>query len=721
MDAVDPSAWRGRAVWGAGDSIIGVVERVVRSERLGRAFAVVVPEGEDDAVVLIPLEDEDRVMEVANLSGLPRIPRHEALGLDDLERALWHLGGHEATAPAPPAAEPRWDASRGTAGGFEPAVVDPRASAWIGEHELSGPRPLVAGRAYTLKLRVGAPVAASLEQWQTTLSLLDIPDEGLATHWTVASRDARLVAGAYPVELQQLALGGASWSLARFELLVPRDGDSPTVDIGLVAAAAPTAHVDVSIDVRGERYRELSLDFAVASSAGELAETEPAAVDDDVLAPAAHLGLHPPHEWQTPQLRLSVRVGRDRFAQVDGRVREDGAVVDVDDYVAWEPVPSGIAGLVKNVRKSAEALRARREQYFDAIDADDLANRLGAFQPVYDWASAPDLADAEHRQAWETVRTSDDLRALAYDGHQLYRACFPDGGQLRGWIDAMRPGDRLDIAWTSFADDVVPSVPWGLMYVRDPQPPIDPMCFLGLRLRLAYRAHRTPPWSRALGAPDTVFRTNLLYWGGQASDRAATEARWQRRTWQGDRGQVFVPERADPDAKRLLLETLARPTTRPTTVLYLYCRCEVGDGEQVVLRFGSGTGAGDVLQRFDLPIAPLEDRPLVFANACKTASNDPYISNELERGFVVDRGARAYIGTEVYVPITLASRLAAVFFHFFGRAADSEPIAAGEALAQTRLFLWTNFRNIGGLFYSYINEYDLYLADEAEVLRLRGH
>jgi len=115
----------------------------------------------------------------------------------------------------------------------------------------------------------------------------------------------------------------------------------------------------------------------------------------------------------------------------------------------------------------------------------------------------------------------------------------------------------------------------------------------------------------------------------------------------------------------------------------------------------------------------LIDRPLVFANACTTAAADPYIANELEKVFF-NRGCRAYLGTESKVPIQLASRFASIFFNFFYREVDSQPMAAGEAMAQTRLFLWTQYKNIGGLFYAYVNQYELFMAQDAEVVALRS-
>lgn len=127
----------------------------------------------------------------------------------------------------------------------------------------------------------------------------------------------------------------------------------------------------------------------------------------------------------------------------------------------------------------------------------------------------------------------------------------------------------------------------------------------------------------------------------------------------------------------------------------------------------------DMVRRTELGTKLLVDRPFVFANACTTAATDPYIANELE-GIFFDRGCRAYLGTETKVTIQFASRFASIFFHFFYRIVDPAPMAAGEALAQTRLFLWSHYRNIGGLFYTHVNQYELFMAREPEILRLRA-
>jgi len=175
------------------------------------------------------------------------------------------------------------------------------------------------------------------------------------------------------------------------------------------------------------------------------------------------------------------------------------------------------------------------------------------------------------------------------------------------------------------------------------------------------------------------------------------------------------PAAGDPKDK--LLSLLDTPLPEPTSILYFFCRCNVQNAIPV-LDFGDGTS--DTVRREDLSMRELPDRPLVFANACTTAAADPYMASELERSFF-DRRCRAFLGTETKVPITFASRFAVVFFRFLYRMMGSPPlplapIAAGEAVVQTRLFFWRRYRNIGGLFYTYVNQYELFMADELEVV-----
>jgi hypothetical protein len=211
---------------------------------------------------------------------------------------------------------------------------------------------------------------------------------------------------------------------------------------------------------------------------------------------------------------------------------------------------------------------------------------------------------------------------------------------------------------------------------------------------------------------------HLLYWGNQPGDEVAVEAQWQAAEYRKWPQSKILPDPGLPDLKEQLVLALDQPGPSPVGLLYFYCHCSVGNGAQPCLRFGNTSKLEDTLGRLDLSQRGISDAPLVFANACTTAQADPHWSSVLEQSFF-KRGVRAFIGTETKVPIKLASKFAWLYFQFFNRKVDADPMAAGEALTQARIFLWTQYRNVGGLFYSLTNQYDLYLASNNEVLALR--
>lgn len=300
---------------------------------------------------------------------------------------------------------------------------------------------------------------------------------------------------------------------------------------------------------------------------------------------------------------------------------------------------------------------------------------------------------------------------------------FPPDKQLSSWIASLPPGSRLDINWKvdESGPGNVPNVPWGLMYQFDlpaTGKAIDPMGFLALRFRLGYWGYRgVSDASKALGTIADAHQAYCLYWG---KDQAGVEAARQRQRFQLWTNGVFVPEIPEsPNARDEVLQTFEAPKHSPTSVIYFFCHAAVGDGDTPILRFGPTNGPTDVLETTDLTTGKdLVDKPLIFANACTTSSADPYVANLLQQD-LFRRGCRGFLGTETRVPIQLASRFAEIFFHFFYRKVDPAPMAAGEALAQTRLFLLTEYANIGGIFYAYLNQYELYMASDSEVAALR--
>lgn len=647
--------------------------------------------------------------------------------------------GSESGELAPPDDPPAASES-GDEGGPppEPTAVqtERRINVWVTEREGDREEPLARDERYTLCVNVGLPVAGSLaEDAEAVVPDQDIPENGLSTEWVIQSSEAELEPLSDDVAVTRHEAGGVAIWTARFVLHVPRGVDSATVEM----ACNPLVEGDASLQVlvyarnparpgRAELYRELevALSVVMAPTHHDGSAAAPAAavrVADEVLhSPAGHLNLRTTHEWTSPYNQVSLTVLSTGMVLVQG----DLGTRELDEEVPWQVAPEEVRGLIANVRAALERFRAKHDGYLNAISVDDLERRLpstseAAYTSFFGTGEPP---SAESLATWETVSRSPELYDLAVEGRTLYDAFFPQGSELRSWIDDMQPHDRLDLNLQPRAGAAyVPHVPWGLIYRLEPplfgEGAVDPMGFLGLALRLGYSAHKNPVPSKALGRVESVNRAFFLYWGDQPNDPTAAEAKWQRDRWAGQPNHLIVSNDGDAgQRKRRLLNLLHAPEPSPVRLLYFYCQCKAEQGNRPELRFANNTHPDNLVRHTELGTALLQERPLVFANACTTAAADISMLNELEARFF-RRGARAYIGTESKVPIALASRFAHVFFHYFERRASERPIAAGEAVYQARMFLWRHYRNLGGLFYTYVNQFELYMADDAEVRSLQ--
>ena len=613
-----------------------------------------------------------------------------------------------------------------------------RVGVWLSEHPEGVTKPLILEQTYTLNIKVGLPVSGTLAAGsETIIQQSDIPNKGLDTEWEVISQTLRLASKHADTKIETKTLGGKTIWTARFRLAIPKQGESATVQFQATPFEVGEAGLDILVYVRGELYRQLTVrldvtdleelhlcstkpDEEVTAYAPQPILTahapQPILTTNIVHAAAEHLNLRPAHEWQTPPGELNISVIGNGLAFVTG---EAGGQT-VGEATQWFAAPAKIAGSIENVGKELERFRMKWEKYLNDINPADLARRLENPPRPYDWETpfVGEEADAAHQQAWEQAAVSAELRNLAYAGHTLFEEIFPYGEDLRGWVGSLPPGHRINIFWQESAGaDYVAHIPWGLLYLPDPPDPgspVDALGFWGLRFRTEYRAHAVPGGSKALGGPQTAFCTFALYWG--EGDEVGTESVWQRQEWQRYRNQNLIPVGAV--RKTEVLTAFSRPQPEPTAVVYFFCHCSVGEGNDPVLRFGSTKAEEDNIRRTDFSVKLLDSNPLVFANACTTSTADAYMANDLEQSFF-RRGCRAFVGTEAKVPITLASRFASIFFRYFLREIAPEPMAGGEAMAQTRLFLWNQYRNIGGLFYAYINQYELYFADDAEVKQYR--
>ncbi len=610
------------------------------------------------------------------------------------------------TADAEP--EPAIDAGSDAAG-------ERRINVWISDPADPGYQPR-AGVACVTSFRVGTPVASSrVKGADGAVSDDDIPEAGLWTRWAVIPHHARLEAMA---DSTVMVPGGT----AMFDLLVPRRGDSATVALRVTPQSGDPA-LRIVITVGGQEYRTLEVSLA------DGAQT----LSDVAAAPLGRTDLNTTHEWTTPRGTLGLLVEDVGRALLSGDI--DGEPVELGDSVEIVTDKGTVGPAVANVLKAADDFRKQTEQtrYLNDIDAADLLKRLADFKQQYDWSKLEDLADDAHRSGWAKTRDSKELRELAYYGRELYDTVFPADSSGRELVGRLPPGHRLNISWRQDSKaGWVAHVPWQLLYVGEvgADVPVDAEAFWGLRFRIAYTSYVLRGQSSiSLGAPADAACTSLLFFGESAREPATAEAQWQRGQLQslGSAPRMRVlPDPAAPSGarKQALLRTLAEPerSSEPdvdtVALLYLYCHYGLDAGSNnPILRFGlNAADPDDIVRQPEIGTKALASRPLVFANACATAGTSVYSASAIAKSFF-GRGCRAYIGSECMVPTALASRFAITFFHFLLRKPDRDarPIAAGEALAQARLFLWCNYRNVGGLLYSYLNKYDLYLATPAEI------
>ncbi len=605
---------------------------------------------------------------------------------------------------------------------------------WIDERQDDPSEPLYVDNLYTLNINVGALVQGNLAMGQnTSVPLADIPPKGLKTAWVISSDSVELKPGSPGVKVTSEVVGSSERWHAKFPLLIPRKGDSPVVRLRIKPLRKKNARIQVLVSARGEAYRQFEITLHTESGK-PLPNNRPVAMTREMVYKLpGELGLRPARGWARPPGAVTITVMKGD-CHLLGKAPTQKGLWEPDESIQWPPPNAMLAERIQQVRASAEAFRAEWQHYLDDLPKEDFVSRLPVEKNWFSslglspghripksWTQLPDHADEAHRRLWEKVAVSEELRALAFDGYALYQALFPAGSDLRSRLDGLRPGVRININWT---DSVGPAwiahVPWGLMYTEPVggNPP-DPLKFWGLRYRIGYVPYQAKSSVGALGSPENVYAAHCLYWG---EDPPGEEAQWQRTTGKYLPKQVSIPAGASgAGAKEQLRKLLESPDPRPMAILYFFCRTAQGSGpNDLVLRFANSTRKEDTLVRTEMGQEALPERPFVFANACVTAaSGDVYIANELERTFIKDRGCRAFLGTETKVPVVLASRFAAVFFHFFYRQVDPAwPVSAGEAVAQARLFLWTHYRNLGGLFYCLVNKYDLFLADEQEVLSL---
>ena len=560
---------------------------------------------------------------------------------------------------------------------------------------------LKLGTASVLRIKVGNPLARNLLAGDVVVPPSDIPPEGLDTDWTVSSADLEFhsTAQAAPIESAE----GLPGSAVHFPLHVPATGDSATMKLPFTPSRVGVADIQIRIHARGALYRSLSAEVEVG---GGVSRSTPVVRRDITATRADRVGTAALLSEES--LRLEVlQDGRDALLSGSGATWSYA--------LKRHPWPASVTNLdepLKRVRAAADAFREKFSGYLNAIDHDELVSCLQSYQSIADWSSPAKEATQAAIGEWEQVGASDELKALAAAGHKLYEIVFPERSEIRNEIEKLRPGALLDISWSD-SSAAASDVPWTLMYAPAPDAEIDPMGFLGLRFRIKYLAYATPGRTDTLlGSPAQVSTACCMFWGSKETE-LAEEVR-QQRTRLASPKRIFIPsEGGTGEAKTRLLEVLRGD--EPVGVLYMYCHYGRLKANEPGFRFGDTNDVdGDVLSLRDLETISVRSAPLVFANACATSGEDALHTHPIKQ-HMFSHGAAAYLGTEAKVPVAMASRFATVFLHLFEEyRQEDEPLTVGEALSQARLLFWRRYRNIGGLFYSLVNEYTLQRRSDTE-------
>jgi CHAT domain len=303
------------------------------------------------------------------------------------------------------------------------------------------------------------------------------------------------------------------------------------------------------------------------------------------------------------------------------------------------------------------------------------------------------------------------LKALARLGYYLYQKVFyspgngPDAQAMGAFLRQLSQQEQLRIQIV--AERFI--FPWALLYDRDPLDlnNVDPQGFWGFKHIVEYLpefSSVTPVnFNPQIAVADKlgigfVFNTTI----DTQLKRPIVES--QRSFLQALPG-VSVTEH--PNCQDLY--DLLNNTDSPIQLLYFYCHAESGlpgetggvAGSKVILSDGT-------VQLMDLDIfaptnrPPLKQAPLVFLNACQSAELSPYLYDGLVP-YLVAKGARGVLGTEVNTPALFAAEFAQEFLKRFVAGGKS----LGEILLDLRCEYLTQKHNVMGLVYALYSSGDV--------------
>jgi hypothetical protein len=361
-------------------------------------------------------------------------------------------------------------------------------------------------------------------------------------------------------------------------------------------------------------------------------------------------------------------------------------------------------------KEIVDAIRRARVTFLEKIVKKlDTSRNVYAYQ-LKDTA----IPEAIHQEA---------LRDLRQIGDLLFRSLFfapgsGDQGQEMGRLLRTATAERelrINVIAERFA------FPWSLVYALPfkPSDPVDPTGFWGYRHIIEY----TPQFSArqpAAFAPELDARDRLRV--GFVFDQTinaqfnAPIIAEQRQTLPGIDG-VTVTEY---DTRDEFLDLLSRSRDVPQ-IIYFYGHAvsrspgekeaatgiEYGLGDSYLSINGEAITLDEMNLYAGLDLERFDSAPLVVLNACESAELSPELYNGLVP-YLIGRGARGVIGTEVLMPAFFAAEFAPALLRRFAAGATR----LGDLLRDMRREYLRDKRNVLPLIYA--------LYSNAEMIVKRG-
>ncbi len=294
------------------------------------------------------------------------------------------------------------------------------------------------------------------------------------------------------------------------------------------------------------------------------------------------------------------------------------------------------------------------------------------------------------------------LKKLATLGNFLYQRLFYNnrsGADARGIGEFLRELSKerslnIEIVTGNFV------FPWNLIYDKNPNDDIDPEGFWGFKHIIEYMPEFSSPRLIQF-MPEICVETDIILgfvYNENLNQRIGNNVVDEQKAALKTLTKNDLLEYA---RREDLFALLNNPDT-PEHILYFYCDAksylphENGgiDSSKLILTDGD-VELKDLYAHSPTDQPPLNNAPLVFLNACKSASMSPYIYHGLVP-YLLNRGVRGVIGTEIDTPAFFAAEFAQEFLKRF--VAGGKQL--GELLLEMRREYLFNNHNIMGLLYA---------------------